>query len=315
MKYLVVFICAMAPLLAFATDETCPAGYQPDEYIELEYIESTGTQYIDTRINGLDVERFVVKAWADDILLGSQNRQLLGGTSNDINSFYGWRSFNGRTWYAMKNGSALLSADKVATTDAIIIKGVEQTGIIIDVATNTQYEFDGFSSPKSTFSFPDSSLLLFGGNPSRIVPDAKCYFLRLFDTSGLVRDFIPVRRLSDNAVGMYDMVGGKFYGNSGTGEFIAGPETGNSFIADADGDITCVSCPANTYKPNAGNEQCTKCPDGTFSPIGSKELSDCAKILRINDYVVYMPLGKRTEHGLCVMWNDEKYCADVYKKQ
>ena len=47
---------------------------------------------------------------------------------------------------------------------------------------------------------------------------------------------------------------------------------------------------------------------GTFHSI-------CAKILRVKDYVVYMPLGKRTEHGLCVMVDDKKYCADVYERQ
>ncbi|MFQ6778214.1 MAG: hypothetical protein ACLRFI_02880 [Alphaproteobacteria bacterium] len=140
------------------------------------------------------------------------------------------------------------------------------------------------------------------------------YKFTMKENNILVRDFIPVRRVFDGKIGMYDRVENKFYGNNGTGEFIAGPEL-RSFITDENGDIVCVSCPANTYKPNTGNVACTPCPTGTFSPIGSTQLSDCARILHVGEYVVYMPLGKRTEHGLCVMVDGKKYCADVYERQ
>ena len=39
----------------------------------------------------------------------------------------------------------------------------------------------------------------------------------------LVRDFIPCVRRSDGAPGLYDQVEGNFYGNSGTGQLLAGP--------------------------------------------------------------------------------------------
>ena len=36
-----------------------------------------------------------------------------------------------------------------------------------------------------------------------------------------VRDFVPAKNAS-GVVGMYDLVGGRFYENAGTGDFIAG---------------------------------------------------------------------------------------------
>ena len=51
----------------------------------------------------------------------------------------------------------------------------------------------------------------------------KIYGLKLYTSSGLVRDLIPVRT-NDGVVCMYDKVSKKFFVNGGTGEFIAGGE-------------------------------------------------------------------------------------------
>lgn len=312
MKYLVVFICAMAPLLAFATDETCPAGYQPDEYIELEYIDNDNLAYLDLGIPVGTTDEFILdiswNSWNSGSFFGSYDT----GGSWQTKSFtmgYTGPVTNGQKQFVPSVGEKIKTEHlSLNTRYRIEWKGINENPTVdgVDCTVTTSKPFPDYTPSVNAYLCTRNQAGSVG-----VIDDVNIYGMTIKGKMKL----IPAKRKSDGEVGMYDMVGGKFYGNSGTGEFIAGPETGNSFIADADGDITCVSCPANTYKPNAGNEQCTKCPDGTFSPIGSKELSDCAKILRINDYVVYMPLGKRTEHGLCVMWNDEKYCADVYKKQ
>jgi UDP-glucose 4-epimerase len=50
----------------------------------------------------------------------------------------------------------------------------------------------------------------------------KIYYAKFRNTDGTpIREFIPVRRLSDGAVGLWDKVTEEFYGNAGTGEFIA----------------------------------------------------------------------------------------------
>lgn len=62
--------------------------------------------------------------------------------------------------------------------------------------------------------------------PSKI----KLYAFTIADNDTLVRNFIPAKRNSDNAIGMYDTVTGTFYTNSGTGDFVAGAAIANKTI-------------------------------------------------------------------------------------
>ena len=54
----------------------------------------------------------------------------------------------------------------------------------------------------------------------------KCFRCTILNDEQIVRDFIPAKRNSDNAIGMYDLINGKFYINSGSGILTAGPEIG-----------------------------------------------------------------------------------------
>ena len=49
------------------------------------------------------------------------------------------------------------------------------------------------------------------------------YSFKVYDNDVLIRDFIPVKTL-ENQIGLWDLVEDKFYGNAGTGAFVAGPE-------------------------------------------------------------------------------------------
>lgn len=77
----------------------------------------------------------------------------------------------------------------------------------------------------------------------------------------------------------------------------------------------CTMCPLNTYKDFVGNTECMPCPNGTMSPAGAKSADECGHILHVGDYIAFMPVGKRTEHGLCTMLGGVKYCADLYERQ
>ncbi len=300
-KRLLVFVFAIMPFLAFATDEICPAGYQPTEYVELEYIESTGTQYIDTEYQLTSVkERMIAEvaltsSGGDNMIFGAVN----DGKNTNINLY------SGTLYYRF--GGVSLSSVSTDTTQ----RHKYELGQNSYVDGNLIYAFNNVTSVS------DVSLYLFAANVNSVARyhmRGKIYSFQIYDEDTLKLNMIPVLRVSDKAIGMYDKFDGKFYGNDGTGKFIAGPEKLDKKYIVSD-NITCVMCPPNTYKSNAGNTQCTECPENTFSPIGSTQLSDCAKILRVKDYIVYMPLGKRTEHGLCVMADNKKYCADVYERQ
>lgn len=50
----------------------------------------------------------------------------------------------------------------------------------------------------------------------------KIYKFKIFENNTLVHYFIPIKRKADNVVCMYDLVTGDYYTNSGTGAFIGG---------------------------------------------------------------------------------------------
>ena len=74
------------------------------------------------------------------------------------------------------------------------------------------------------FSTSRTSYISFGSwsdvNWSRTID---WYSFKIWKGNILLRNFVPCYRKSDNVVGMYDTVKGEFYTNSGTGQFLAGP--------------------------------------------------------------------------------------------
>lgn len=185
----------------------------PYEYKELEYIESTGTQYIDTLINptnnmSVDMTIQLKTTGGDQKFFGSYgsgNGCQLGVLGDK------WRAGNGG-WQISGQNSILATLDK--------------TRIAINGNTWT-FNNEDLSFENLTITEYESSILLCGvkylGNVFQYA-NIKVYYLKIYDNEILVRNMIPCYRKSDNEVGMYDTVNDEFYNNQGTGDFIAGPE-------------------------------------------------------------------------------------------
>lgn len=201
----------------------CEQRNIPSEYTQLQYIGSTGTQWIDTGINGTQITRFVIKGTCAQTV-NSNNSQLLGGTGNSAFTFFGCRVTNGEPfWYCRDSSASLGDPSHLSIIDCTINSSTSQTGTLKDLVTGTTEEFVSLAT--SAWGFPNENLLLFGGDANRRSIDATCGELQLYTSSGLVRDFIPARRNSDNVLGMYDTVTGNFLTNAGTGTFTAGADT------------------------------------------------------------------------------------------
>ena len=60
----------------------------------------------------------------------------------------------------------------------------------------------------------------------------RLHSFKMYDNDALVRHFVPVRRKSDNTVGLYDIVHRQFYSNAGSSDnFNAGPVVATTDIA------------------------------------------------------------------------------------
>ena len=192
-------------MLGARTAAWSPSGAPLPYDAEVEYLESTKKQLIDTGYVLSASDRIVVQAYfqADD---DTGNMAILG-------------SFNPKLW--ITTGLCRFNGENYASINTL--KKLEAwNSISIDKDYCT---CNGTAVPMSEGTFLDNSLSLFlfgvNGNTS-INTNGRISSCKIYHSGVLVRDYIPVRK---GTVGyMYDRVSGQLFGNQGTGAFIIGPD-------------------------------------------------------------------------------------------
>ncbi len=206
------------------TDNTLlPPGYTP-----LEYIESDGHQWIDTGIKGhmnytyeLDFQQSDASYYRNWGVFNQSDWQGQNMSFTWIDSTK-W----GIRWEAPANGNRFLTLARVDANRHILR--------IVD----GEVYFDGVDKGRSeghdsSFVF-NYNLFLGTANPAGTTPTSnaksKYYSYRVWDANGdLIQNFIPARQDSDNKVGMYDTVSGRFFPSvPANTNFAAGPEATNN---------------------------------------------------------------------------------------
>ena len=196
--------------LAAAPREAYP---MPDGYTALEYIGGTGTQWIDTGFYPKHTTH--VKTTVTPASGNSTNGVFGGRTDTNSGTFSLW-VIDGkyRTDFDSATHVQMPVSISVGAATSIDKDGGKT---VIDGRTATQ-SGSAFTSENTLVLFMvnvDEQMRCFHGSFSRT---------EIYDDGILVRDMLPARRDSDGVVGMYDTVNGQFYGNSGTGAFVAGPD-------------------------------------------------------------------------------------------
>lgn len=193
----------------------------PAEYQEVAYLESTGTQYIDTGfVPNQDTRVITEHFYTKD----PQNRGFMYGAgvsaTNRTFEMYtwggNWNSPYGDTNITMPLLSSLSIGGKIHADK-------NKNNITITYSDGTERTA---SCPYITFTAP-GNMWLFAINRGNSSVDFRadcvqlCY-CKVWDGDTPVRDFVPCYRKSDNKPGMYDLVTSTFYTNAGTGEFLYG---------------------------------------------------------------------------------------------
>lgn len=197
----------------------------PDGYQELGYIQSSGSQYINTGVVPtlttkivMDVEPLSAgTTTARCFFFSYYTRAVSGG-----NEFYYFQAYLGNGGVYCYLGcytsliSTSLSSDMSARRMTLQLDANTWTGSVDGVST-------GISSTKALYANMSDILLLTGSASSTTNRmSSKIYSCQIYNGSNLVREFVPCKNPS-GAVGLYDLVNGVFYGNAGTGTFTAGP--------------------------------------------------------------------------------------------
>lgn len=201
----------------FKSSPSLPIGYT-----ELEYIKSTGTQWINTgAIIGSNT-------WVDT--------NLMFDDAFSYNMMFG--SWTDSFAVSLRGTNIVCAA--VGATSSQDIGSTTSVGVRYNIilGPGKGYVQNGVTFPLGGSSNASSgrTILLFGASAyAEDVPHqwvsfgvGKIYSFKIYNgitgdpaSSILVRDFVPCKNPS-GTVGMYDLVEKKFYGNNGSGSFTAG---------------------------------------------------------------------------------------------
>lgn len=205
--------------------------FLPDEYEELEYIESTGTQWIDTGKMFLFGDEFYFEFMPLSNSVSVENKGYGAGTNISTNNITGGgRIHNGymQMWIigadctytpTISSGESRLNKRYIENWKIeegvlnVSLTDIENKITHIGIANRTQFT-SGFNSGNNIYLFRDNSTTYTYLSATRIY---KTWLKRQNGTFEFY--LLPSKRKSDNVIGMYDMISRQFFTNSGTGSF------------------------------------------------------------------------------------------------
>lgn len=200
----------------------------PSEYTRLQYLKSTGKQYIDTRLIPTNNTGFKLKFSTEN-----KNTNSTGsfGTMFGVRYNYAKNGFQLSTFslggWGVLNGSFFYGTDFVDDTSARYDPYFYEPNTIQTVSLRDGI-FTRATGEEINVLPPDlvinESLLLYAlKETSSDVIDEKAkmslYECEFYEGDRVIRHFIPAKRNSDSEYGLYCTITKQFYTNSGSGSF------------------------------------------------------------------------------------------------
>lgn len=196
--------------------KTLNTNILPAEYQQVEYIESTGLQqYINTGV----IPTTNTKISLDFTYYGGVNSQWHG--------FYGVREASPAWFCSFINKDNYKIAVVYANMDS---GGASQVAIEVGKRYNLKNDKGTFYlnnvaqssiSTSNTIGTCTRPMYLFGfnnnGNADTRSLQMRIHRCKFYEGSTPLRDFVPCYRISDNEIGLYDLVNGVFYTNQKAG--------------------------------------------------------------------------------------------------
>jgi hypothetical protein len=182
-----------------------------EKYVQLEYLQGTGTQYIDIGYT----PNINTKIEAEMAVTSNTNNAM----GCNYSGYAGNISFGA-------SGSNLF-ASFGSTQDNVYLKIPFDTDFHCYTLSRTKLQIDDQSmvpTHATNITFMKMNLFYYnttwGGN--YVTTGMKIKSFKIYENEKLIKDLIPVKRY-DGVLGMYDKYNDKFYTNSGSGNFVAGP--------------------------------------------------------------------------------------------
>lgn len=297
----------------------------PNTYDELEYIgnSSSGTNYyIDSGFKPNQNTRMVVVATPQTI---TNNPRMFGTGPFDNLAFVGNIESTNPPKFYFKFGQT----SSWYTTSAEAVAGVKHT---FDLSKNGYY-IDGTlvgTPTESTFQLTTNIGLFNAPAVSKFANSETFIGLihssQIYDDGTLIRDYIPVRRKSDNKIGMYDAVNNTFTTAVNTSyNFAAGSTiTGNTYpiyydektdpvdnltfstLSDAD-EYAYTNCVYDGMKATINGDKYMFDSTNGWTAITGDTYTTILGVERANDYIGHVDLGVQIKTNNFKIELDHRY--------
>ena len=197
-------------------------GALPAGYTQLAFLESSGTQYIDTGVvfgktNGFSITYQVTSAESNQRFCGS-----VGGGADARCCIGANRSGN--------NSTAYVGWNTLVVPSTIGVHDMSMGTVDVNYRNCGFYSCRGVTNGTvGSLKTQSKSFCLFASmdnNGNLTYGRCRIMAFRISAESRIAMDCVPALRDSDGALGMYDTVGGAFLTNNGTGTFTGGGAIG-----------------------------------------------------------------------------------------
>lgn len=186
----------------------------PKEYQQVEYLESAGTQYIDTGVSAPNGFRGIMNV---SITTQVASYQFFAGAEAISDpwkrNFFG---VNSSLQYHLGTYSNTISSMSATINNFYLLD-------VSTISGNRYYKSDGIDTmtvTDNTTPLTDRNLYIFAINShGSVMYYSKIkikQFLLYNENNTIVRNFIPCYRKADNKPGLYDTINGVFYTNANT---------------------------------------------------------------------------------------------------
>lgn len=182
----------------------------PTGFTEVEYLELTGSQYINTGvIPTIDTktETIINTTTRYTMLLGSRTK--VGATD----SYFVYCDGDNGLWYQLAGSGTLETVSSYFNLKTKIATDNNYLYVNDKKVNSTAYNKTSLGT--STLPMYLGGLNQNGAVESRIFV-GKIYSSKIYKGDNLIRNFVPCVRNSDDEPGFYDLVEGKFYTNANT---------------------------------------------------------------------------------------------------
>ena len=181
------------------------AGILPSGYTQVDYIQGTGSQYIDTGVVVNKSDNYTLEIDAQFNASSSQAYQgAIGYMQMYITAKYGIRS----------DGVSVGNRDLIVIGYANNIETLTINGVVQETHDWTT-EYSGVDIKLGVFRMGNTNNSWFSGT----IATGKLYGYKVWKDNILVSECVPCMRNSDGVAGVYDVIREQFITNAGSGAF------------------------------------------------------------------------------------------------